>query len=109
MELFQSFRAPEVRETTSRNAGTLNRSSVSVHRYRRVQHLQRLANIGGAGALDILLAVTVACHGQALALGRRNVAAGVANARTRVERRNRALLVGGRRSLLGRRGRGRLS
>src|SRR5690348_17933130 len=58
---------------------------------RRVQHLQRVADIGRAGATDILGAVAVARDRQALALGRWNMAAGVADALARVERRHRML------------------
>src|SRR5690348_18185306 len=68
------------------------RKSMPAYRHRRIQHLQRPAEVRRAGALEVLLTVTVAGHRQALALGRGNVAAGFANALTRIHRRHRTLL-----------------
>lgn len=69
------------------------RTLMPAHRHRRIKHLQRLAGGQRAGTLDVLLAVASAGHRQALALGRRDVAAGVADAVARIQRRHGALLL----------------
>lgn len=72
-----------VRSTSIRFGGSgeaQQQRSVPVHRHSRIERLQRSADIGRTGALDVLRAVAAARHRQALAGARRNMAAGIADA-----------------------------